>query len=1670
MTLENQIIEEIEEQPEGLNIKTSEEAIYVYKNYSKQKIEQRDEIQRRNACKPEWIIRDDIVVSGMSGRFPESDSVEEFATNLYNNVDLIVEDERRWPFNYMGLPKGCGKIKNIGAFDNEFFRIDVKEADHMDAQVRIMLEITYEALWDAGIDPTTLANTNTGVFLGNCFDEFLAAHSEDGINLPEYKQCFFAMLHNVYGFQGPAKHFDSACASGFSALHEAMVSLRSGECERALVVGLNICLRAGTQKQFLILNMLSPDGHCKCLDDDANGYAKGEACAAIVLQRRSEAKRIYATIVHTKTNCDGYKDLGITYPSFEIQRELISNTYREIGIDPNEVDYCEAHCTGTQAGDPSEMRAIVESMCVNRDKPLLIGAIKSIIGHTEASSGICSLIKTILSFERELIPANLFMDKINHRIDGLVSGQLLPIVENTPFKGNLIGLNCFGFGGVNVHAIIRKNPKEPISNDCFGNLPRLILFCGRNFKTLEKIEKFLLQNNPKEVTKDFLGLLNEISKTSPLPAKKINGMNHRQFLLATPDASGSKLNFTQRSASNKIEEISTPPICFVYTGMGCQWSGMGEDLDRIPVIAEVFDRCSTALKQLNEEISLESLLTSNEPKLLQSSPINSFVAIAAIQIALTELLKFLDIQPDHYIGHSIGELLCAYADGCLTLEETIQCAYLRGKSIEEMLIKRNRFGGMAALGCTLEQANEYCRKYSEGKISIACLNSIESVTVSGPKEEMEKFLQTIQKNEPDLFVRPVNSSNIAFHCSMIDDFRSPLIESLQNVIKTKRSISSKWLGTTYEQRIEDFDANYLADNLIKPVRFYQTFQKLPKESIFIEIAPHNLLKSIIKRNLLDRSENSFRYSGMLTKLVSPRESNENLMNLTTPSLNSFIVWEHTKNFKCLQYPEFFNYDRLAQSLKQFDLQTPTERFYSDHCIDGRVLFPATGYLYLAWEMIAKILNVPKESFPIIFEDVFLHRATIMNKSGLTSFTMKFNQSSGSFSIMESGTLTTTGKVYLPRHDDPNIFSLELKIKDIYKEFRLRGYDYGQEFQSIQHLEVFDKTALAKICYKNWITFVDGMIQTAVIGRPIRGLFVPVRLKYLRFDPKIFFENLNRSETKILDTMFDGRLNIGVAKGIEFQGIKANLAPRKLNTVQPIEEISEFVKHFEFDLPLAFDRFDSEDDRLRSTELLRSYQDDCHRMIVKSHSDESIESELIESKRIKPILWNYLKELLAIKSKEEFDPDQQRETLFDIECDRLFDHYLNELFLRPSLETVMENILGQNVNILEVGQTKWIVADEILRLIKWIQKMDLIVYKDSSIFPLKPQQRIDYNSLLESIKDCLNDERFALFLLRDQVYPIERALSEIFGISIEQNIADKFRVQELLNLIDKSPLRLISHHQHFINLTSNLEDWFDELQIQLKQSAQHSTDDDSKRFIWLIANEDHSGVIGMVNCLRREPNGDKIQQTDPSKTLLLNVVTRGDLSSLQWFESQHKHIDSDGGAKRGENLFTVYYAPLNFRDIMLATGKLPPDALPDDMGLDDCILGLEFAGRNSQGQRVMGMVPSKGLASTLILNNDEFVWTIPEGWSMEEASTVPVAYATAYYALCIRGKLKRNETVLIHSGSGAVGQAAISICLSYQCRLFITVGSIEKQNFLVERFANQLKPEQFASSRNTDFEK
>lgn len=207
-----------------------------------------------------------------------------------------------------------------------------------------------------------MSGSNTGVFIGNCFDEFSNAYAANDLDIA-YRQFIASTVSYKFNFKGPSIVVDTACASSFSALNEALIALRNNRCENAIVAGINLGFSLIMQMQFYKLNMLSPSGKCKCLDESANGYAKGEACVVIVLQKRSNAKRIYATIIHTKTNNDGYEEMGITFPSWESQKNIIQETYSEAGINPLDVHYVESHCTGTQAGDPEEMRAICESMC-----------------------------------------------------------------------------------------------------------------------------------------------------------------------------------------------------------------------------------------------------------------------------------------------------------------------------------------------------------------------------------------------------------------------------------------------------------------------------------------------------------------------------------------------------------------------------------------------------------------------------------------------------------------------------------------------------------------------------------------------------------------------------------------------------------------------------------------------------------------------------------------------------------------------------------------------------------------------------------------------------------------------------------------------------------------------------------------------------------------------------------------------------------------------------------------------------------------------------------------------------------------------------------------------------------------------------------------------------------
>ncbi|KAB7503647.1 Fatty acid synthase [Armadillidium nasatum] len=336
----------------------------------------------QNDAKASYILKnpnDDVVVSGMSGRFPESSNVREFSRNLFEGIDMITEDDRRWqpeensnqylllefavlitsPFRIWirlyGLPHRSGKIPNLSNFDASFFSVSPRQAHAMDPQLRLLLEVSYEAIFDAGLHPNVLKR----------------------------KACWCLRRR-------PSFAMDTACSSAFMAFHTAYRAIADGEIDAAIVAGSNLTLKPQSSLQFHSLSMLSEDGRCKAFDSRANGYVRSEAVTAVFLQKRRDASRIYAEVVFAGANTDGFKGEGITFPSGEVQKELLVEVYQRAGVDPKDVSYVEAHGTGTKAGDPQELNAIADIFCQNRSEPLLIGSVKSNMGHSEPASGSSS--------------------------------------------------------------------------------------------------------------------------------------------------------------------------------------------------------------------------------------------------------------------------------------------------------------------------------------------------------------------------------------------------------------------------------------------------------------------------------------------------------------------------------------------------------------------------------------------------------------------------------------------------------------------------------------------------------------------------------------------------------------------------------------------------------------------------------------------------------------------------------------------------------------------------------------------------------------------------------------------------------------------------------------------------------------------------------------------------------------------------------------------------------------------------------------------------------------------------------------------------------------------------------------------------------------------------------
>lgn len=466
----------------------------------------------------------------------------------------------------------------------------------------------------------------------------------------------------TFDFKGPSYAVDTACSSSLYALAQAFEDMKSGRCDSAIVAGVSVILKPTMSLQFKRLGMLSAEGMCKAFDETGAGYVRSDGCVAIFLQRASDSRRIYSSILNARTNTDGAKEQGITFPDGQMQNRLIRETYDEIGLNPSDVSYVEAHGTGTKVGDPQEINSICDFFCKDRSTPLLIGSVKSNMGHSEPASGVCSIAKMLIAMEEGILPGNLHYSTPNPDLYGIVDGRLKVVDRNMEWNGGIIGLNSFGFGGANAHIIMKSNPKPKALSPRDG-FPKLTILSGR---TADAVQMLLEDAEANKDDEEFIGLINEIhSRNIPLHY-------YRGYTVTETDV----------EATREVVQMQDDkrPIWFIYSGMGSQWASMAKDMMQFDIFSNSIHRCAEALRPEGVDL-IEILTKSDEAKF--DNILNSFISIAAVQVALTDLLTHLGIIPDGIIGHSVGELGCAYADGCFTPEQTVLAAYWRGRSILE---------------------------------------------------------------------------------------------------------------------------------------------------------------------------------------------------------------------------------------------------------------------------------------------------------------------------------------------------------------------------------------------------------------------------------------------------------------------------------------------------------------------------------------------------------------------------------------------------------------------------------------------------------------------------------------------------------------------------------------------------------------------------------------------------------------------------------------------------------------------------------------------------------------------------------------------------------------------------------------------------------------------------
>ena len=1558
-----------------------------------------------------------IAIVGMGCRFPGGiHGPDSFWKLLQDGTDAISEPPaNRRPHRAAEVTTTLGGyLDDVEGFDADFFEVSPREANTLDPQQRLVLEVAWEALEDAGQPPDKLSGTQTGVYIGVTTHDYLAMQTQGALSeIDSYfgtgtsPSLLSGRVSYYLGLQGPSLTVDTACSSSLVTVHLACQALRAGECNLALAGGVNLLLSPELTVYFSKIAALAPDGRCKAFDASADGFVRSEWCGIVVLKRLSDAlangDEVIALVRGSAINHDGRSN-GLTAPNVAAQASVIRRALSSAGVPPASVEYVEAHGSGTPLGDPIELRAISTALDVDRvaHRPLWVGSVKSNFGHVEAAAGIAGLMKAALALRHGKIPAHLHFKTPTPHISWDGIGAAIPVAAvDWPARSDLryAGVSSFGISGTNAHAILSDAPPAPKQHDEDLSTDHLLTISARSDTALRQLaERYraLLAGDPSPRVYDLCAAA----------ALRRTHHNHRLAIVGrTITDFRDRLDAFLAGDAPALPSIGRQPnglrrkIVFVFPGHGAQWFGMGKGLlETQPEFRAAMEECDRAIKaQAGLSVMEELRANSRTPRLDRVDVIQPL--LFALEVSLARLWRFWGVEPDAVVGHSMGEVAAAHVAGALSLDDAALVICTRSK----LLQSQSGTGAMAAVELSVEAAERAIAGHVD-RVAVAASNGPRTTVISGEKLAVAEVVAALEKES--VYCRRVNS-DVAFHTPQMDALVPAMLRELDGLDPQPASVP--FYSTVHRTVLQgaECDSRYWAANLRNPVLFWDSVQRLAESGpdIFIEMGPHPVLLPALEEGLRSLGREATLLTSMRRgeseatclleaagKLYTagralnwarfyPRPARR--VSLPTYPWQRERFWIEDAYERPALRPGVPNAPLLGRRIKsalhsgvnfwELDIDAASFPYLKDHDLFGELVFPAAAYVEMAFEAandlwgagnyvvenlaFEKMLVVPDNAPGNAARTVQI--AVAEGASGVPSFAVYSRESDEG-----DWTLHVTGSI--PRPETADV-ETEIEItppgegrartsEDHYQRMRDKGLTYGPAFRGVESLTCFDREASANI-------------------RVPREIAASMPL--FRMHPAIL----------------DAALQVLTA-ALAVDGLYIPIAIDRIRLLaQPDGAMTVHTK---------LTRLDSE--TLAGDIVMKNGQGRTVLEAAGVHA-RRISSGVQDktSENATPLMYRVEWKPLTIESGAHPQPGTWILVSGGQSLGRDLARLLQQAVHRAIIVSP-EDFSRSGVHVQ---------SHEALRGVVYLAPGD-----EASVDAIESSCL----SILDVVRSLVTEEwpgATPLFLVThggepvagdDAVSPSQASLRGLGRtIALEQPALQ-------CKLID---LGLQESSTDAAHLFAELQSADGEDQVAWRGETRFAAR--------LTPVEARPALV---------PAG--------SRCFHLQTSGAGVLDNLHLQETARKEPGP------GQVEIEVATAGINFLDILGAMG-----ARPDSRKGDPLRLGYECAGRVV---RIGAGVTSLAIGDTVTAISPESLAShaivpavlashFPSHLSMEEAASIPVAYVTAWYALDHLAGMQKGESVLIHSAAGGVGLAAGEIARRAGAEIFATAGTEEKRQYL-----------------------